>query len=277
MSSFYFWHWRICVLMRLNKGAFRECSSLTSVTIPDSVTSIGNEAFYRCSSLTSITIPDSVTSIGKYAFSGCSGLTSITIPNSVTSIGDSAFSGCRGLTSVTIGNSVTSIGSSAFYNCLSLTSVTIPNSVTYIGGQEFNGCVSLKYNVKDHLMYLGNSENPYLYLADTLGTFTEVEIDENCRFIGTRAFCGYIGLISIIIPNSVTSIGYLAFYECELTKVYYRGNENEWNKISIDSYSYTLKNATRYYYSKTKPEVEGNFGTIMRVAKLKNGETNSEG
>ena len=147
----------------IGEAAFRECSSLTSVTIPDSVTSIGGSAFYRCSGLTSITIPDSVTYIGEYAFYNCYNLKSVTIGNSVTIIDDDAFGCCSKLTSVAIPDSVTSIGRNAFYNCLSLTSVTIPNSVTYIGGQEFNGCVSLKYNVKDHLMYLGNSENPYLY------------------------------------------------------------------------------------------------------------------
>ena len=99
MSSFYFWHWRICVLMRLNKGAFAY-SGLTSITIPDSVTSIGTYAFYRCSGLTSITIPNSVTLIDSSAFRNCSNLTSITIPSSVTLIDSSAFEGCKNLTSI---------------------------------------------------------------------------------------------------------------------------------------------------------------------------------
>ena len=86
--------------MRLNKGAFSGCSGLTSVTLPDSVTSIGYGAFRSCSGLTSITIPDSVTSIGEYAFGYCSGLTSVTIGNSVTSIGDSAFYNCSRLKTV---------------------------------------------------------------------------------------------------------------------------------------------------------------------------------
>ncbi len=90
-----------------------------------------------------MTIPNSVTSIGNSAFWGCSGLTSVTIPNSVTSIGNSAFRNCSGLTSVTIPNSVTSIGGHAFYNCSSLTSVTIPNSVTTIGDSAFSGCTGL--------------------------------------------------------------------------------------------------------------------------------------
>ena len=167
----------------IGSSAFRDCSSLTSVTIPDSVTSIGAYAFWGCSSLTSVTIPNSVTSIGSDAFSlcpietatmptmaissipktelktviittgesigerafnGCSRLTSVTIPDSVTSIGESAFSWCSRLTSVTIPDSVTSIGDVAFYNCSNLTSVTIPDSVTIIGSSVFSGCNNLK-------------------------------------------------------------------------------------------------------------------------------------
>ena len=120
--------------------AFYKCSSLTSVTIPNSVTSIGTYAFAGCSSLTSVTIPNSVTSIEHDAFAGCSSLTSVTIPNSVTSIGDNAFYKCSGITSVSIPNSVTSIGDDAFYKCISLTSVTIPNSVTSIGKNAFYKC-----------------------------------------------------------------------------------------------------------------------------------------
>ncbi len=123
--------------------AFAACSSLTSITIPDSVRIISYYAFYDCSSLTSITIPNSVTSIGSGTFCDCSSLTSITIPNSVTSIGDRAFLNCSSLTSITIPNSVTSIGDLAFRDCSSLTSITIPNSVTSIRIAAFYVCSSL--------------------------------------------------------------------------------------------------------------------------------------
>ena len=106
-------------------------------------TIIESDAFLGCSGLTSVTIPNSVTSIGDMAFSECTGLTSVTIPNSVTSIGSYAFYYCSGLTSVNIPNSVTTIGNGAFYNCTGLTSVTIPNSVTSIGEYAFGGCEGL--------------------------------------------------------------------------------------------------------------------------------------
>ncbi len=127
----------------IGQRVFENCSGLTSVTIGNSVTSIGYYAFSGCYGLTSVTIPNSVTSIRERAFSGCSGLTSVTIGNSVTSIGYYAFDGCYGLTSVTIPNSVTTIVQSAFSNCRGLTSVTIGNSVTSIGKYAFSGCSKL--------------------------------------------------------------------------------------------------------------------------------------
>ncbi len=154
----------------IGNGAFSGCSGLTSVSIPNSVTSIGARAFYGCSGLTSVTIGNSVTSIGDHAFYDCSSLTSMSIPNSVTSIGEWAFNDCSSLTSVTIGNSVTSIGDYAFYDCSSLTSVTIPNSVISIGNGAFSGCS---------------------------------------------------GLTSVSIPNSVTSIGEWAFVACSRLETIY--------------------------------------------------------
>ena len=148
----------------IGDSAFRNCDSLTSVTIPDGVMSIGDHAFYSCNSLTSITIPDSVTSIGDQAFQYCDSLTSIAIPDSVTSIGGSAFSDCSSLTSVTIGDGVTSIGVGAFWGCTSLTSITIPNSVMSIGGSAFRNCVKLieVYDKSSLGITAGSTANGYV-------------------------------------------------------------------------------------------------------------------
>ena len=127
----------------IGEDAFRGCTALTAVIIPDTVTTIGNYAFYNCYGLTSVLIPNSVTTIGNSAFSGCTGLTSVEIPSSVTTIGDGAFRYCSKLTSVTIPDGVTTIGSYAFSGCSGLTSVEIPSSVTTIGSDAFSGCTGL--------------------------------------------------------------------------------------------------------------------------------------
>ena len=195
--------------------AFSHCSSLESVTIPDSVTSIGEGAFRGCSSLASVTIPDSVTSIGISAFSGCSSLVSMTIPDSVTSIGDYAFLNCSSLASVTIPDSVTSVGEYAFYNCSSLASVTIPDSVTSIGSSAFYGCSSLaSVTIPDSVTSIGD------HAFCDCSSLTSVTIGNSVKSIGGCAFEGCISLASVTIPNSVTTISESAFSGCSsLTSV----------------------------------------------------------
>ncbi len=189
---------KLTTATKIFDGAFRNCSSLTSIEIPNSVTSIGSYAFRGCSSLTSIEIPNSVTNIGDYAFYDCDSLTSVTIPDSVTSIGAGAFYGCSSLTSVTIGNSVTSIGSYAFEDCSSLTSIEIPNSVTSIGSYAFEDCSSL----------------------------TSIEIPNSVTSIGSYAFCGCVNLKTvvnnstfIIIQKGSTDYGFVGFYADSIVNV----------------------------------------------------------
>ncbi|MDE6637463.1 MAG: leucine-rich repeat domain-containing protein, partial [Muribaculaceae bacterium] len=122
---------------------FSNCTSLTSINLPDGVTSIEGYAFSRCSNLTSINIPDGVTSIGENTFSECSSLTSINIPDGVTSIEDYAFAHCSGLTSINLPDGVTSIGGLVFWGCSNLTSINIPDGVTSIGEYAFANCSGL--------------------------------------------------------------------------------------------------------------------------------------
>ena len=202
--------------------AFNACQSLTSFVIPNTVTRIGNYTFCGCNGLTSVTIPESVTSIGIYAFYLCSSLTTVTIPNSVISIGYNAFHYCRSLTSVTIPYSVTSIGSAAFSCCSSLTSVTIPESVTIIGEDTFLGCVNLtdinvesdntKYSSQDGVLFNKDKTTIVCYPAGK--TETTYTTPESVTSIGSSAFYDCSSLTSVTIGNSVKSIGNYAFGMC---------------------------------------------------------------
>lgn len=224
----------------IGSSAFRSCSFLASVTIPNSVTSIGSSAFSSCSALISITIPNSVASIGREAFWGCSSLSSVIIPNSITSIENHTFKGCSSLTSVTIPYSVRSIGINPFADCSSLTSLkveeenpyycsendvifnkakseliscagakqgeyTIPNSVSIIGERAFYGCSSL----------------------------TSVTIPNTVTSISSSAFSRCSSLTSVTIPNSVTSIGQYAFLSCSNLKSVYIDDLEAWCKIDF--------------------------------------------
>ena len=194
-------------------GAFKECTTLKSVTIHDSVTSIGASAFSYCRNLTSVTLSNGVTSIDWGAFN-CTGLTSITIPDSMTWIGEMVFGNCTNLKNVTIPNSVTSIGSSAFSDCTSLISITLPDSVKEICSSAFSGCTSL----------------------------TSITIPESVTDIYGSAFEGCTNLTDITIPSSVTRIDGGVFSGCtSLTEI----------KVATDNSSYASVNGVLYDKDKT--------------------------
>ena len=214
----------------IGNWAFQSCIGLTDITIPNSVTSIGDGAFSNCG-IKSITIPNGVTSIGDSAFEYCNSLTSITIPNSVTSIGNNAFHDCTGLTSITIPDGVTSIGDREFYNCNSLTSITIPNSVTSIGYEAFYHCNSLtSITIPNSVTSIGDSAFKYC------SSLTSITIPNSVTSIGDSAFHDCNSLTSITIPNSVTSIGSNVF---DNTGIY--NDESNWENDVLYIGNYLIK------------------------------------
>ena len=192
----------------IGEGAFCDCSSLKTVSIPSSVTTIDHYAFCRCRSLLSVSIPNSVIIIGDVAFSDCSALKSIEIPNGVTWIGEYAFSGCTALETIEIPTSVTYIKDGSFSDCIKLTSINIPNSITTIGNYVFSGCSALE----------------------------SIEIPNSVNFIGSDAFSGCNSLKSIEIPNSVNFIGSGAFSGCNsLTKAVFVDGIVELEILDLDN------------------------------------------
>ena len=248
--------------------AFLYCGSLTSITIPDSVEKIGHYAFgdtglsynvydnayylgndenpyvvlvcVTSRDITSCNISSRTKLIAREAFAGCQNLTNITIPASVRSIDSYAFDLCTNLTQVTISEGVTSIGSYAFSCCIALERISLPDSLTIFGGMVFEGCSNLSYNTYDTALYLGNYDNPYMVLVETVSPYTascriasttkiiagyalpkmdRVTLPDGVKSIGVRAFDGG-KFSSITIPASVTSIDDYAFSNCSyLTSV----------------------------------------------------------
>lgn len=206
----------------IGDSAFSNCKSLQSVIISGRATKIGKDAFGRCNSLQSITLPDSVTEIGERAFSGCASLQSIVIPESVTEIGDRAFEGCTSLQSIIIPESVTIIGWCAFGNCRSLQSITLPDSGLKIDN-AFSGCTSLQRIVVAEAN--GSNDSDKSKTNFYLGRFNGFESLKSLTIpfgmnIGVEAFAGCTSLTEVTIKNPNIKIERKAFENCTaITKV----------------------------------------------------------
>jgi hypothetical protein len=240
----------------IDKRAFYECTTLTSVTILNGVKAIDDYAFAYCGSLKSIALPDSVSVIYEAAFCGCTGLTNVFYTGTeeqwkkipivtrdnydltrakiyyncvsieidengveyvVTTDGKTVVGYSGTETELVLGNDVTAIGVKAFYGCTGLTSIVIPDSVTTIGYYAFYGCTGLTSVTFGENSQLTTIDDNAFYNCTSL---TSIVIPDSVTTIGIYAFYGCTDLTSIVIPDSVTTIGYYAFYGCtDLTSI----------------------------------------------------------
>lgn len=193
----------------IGRHAFRSCDKLETIRIPEGVTSIENSVFMDCISLKDVTIPSSVTAIGNRAFSGCLSLTGISIPSATVSLGDYAFVGCTGLTSVTLPEGLNTLGCYALYRCTGLETVEVPGGVSLVGNGAFKNCTGLQTaRLQEGVTFLG---------ADAFagcGALETIELPESLRSVGERAFMGCVSLKKLALPEGLESIGRAAFADC---------------------------------------------------------------
>ncbi len=229
-------------ITEINNYTFYKCSNLSKVTIPESVTKIGEYAFYGCSNMTGeinlpvgiteinkstfywcsnlskVTIPESVTSIGDYAFCNCSGLTEVNFnatacTSAGSSLSSSAFSGCSNIPTINFGDNVTIIPAYLCYNLVGLKEITIPNSVTSIGNDAFYNCTKLT-EVNFNATACTSAGSSSAAAFNGCSKLSMMNIGDNVTIIPAYLCCNLVGLKEITIPNSVTSLGSYAFYNC---------------------------------------------------------------
>ena len=186
----------------IGKYAFARCSSLTSLKLGENIKTIGDHAFYYCIKLESVTIPQSVTFMGDRAFTGCAQLNSLTINDAAISIGDWTFDECYKLTTLSLGEKIKTIGDYAFYDCRILNNVTIPQSVTSIGDHAFGCCFGMdSFTIKDATTSIGK------YAFSDCQSLTTLSLGENITTIGDDAFRSCYNLKCIMLPAGLASFG----------------------------------------------------------------------
>lgn len=202
-------------LSRIAVDVFYQCTALTSIDLPSSISEIGESAFENCYELTSVNISENVSEIGKRAFMSCTSLESINIPGTVSTIADYAFYGCSNVTELVINPGVETIGSYAFYGLDNITSVEIPASVNSVGAYAFDSCDKLaEVTLSSTMTSIGN------YTFRGAKGLTSVTIPSNIETIGNNAFENCTNLAEVLIANGVESIGNYAFKNTAITTLY---------------------------------------------------------
>ena len=221
----------------IGDSVFNNKTFIKTVTIPDTVTTIGNSAFNNCTSMTEVTFGKSVKIIGDSAFNSCTSLKSVKLPDSVESIGGWAFYNDDAINELTFGNGIKTINDYAFYDCGGITSVKLPSSLTSIGYESFRNCSSLK-----EIEINGNGATIGNYAFQYCNNVESIVIGDGVKNINYRAFYENCNLKSLTISDSVETIGAYAFYNCRKFESLILGE----NLKSIDSWAFqncvSLKN-----------------------------------
>ena len=278
----------------IGDDAFNNCSSLETINFSSNLTEIGENAFYACGQLTTVNIPNSVSYIGEGAFSSCYLLTSISLPNNLQNIADETFKNCQSLTNISIPDNVSSLGSNAFQNCYNLTSIELSDNLETIGDSTFENCQNLSsIALPNSVTTIGDGAFRYCY------NLSSATLSNNLISIGNSAFQSCQNLSSIVLPNSLTSIGDNAFRGCgALTKIDIPNNvvsigknafDNCWNlstviiptslqTVSSNSFNNIVWNAKLFYEGSSLPNsIKNSFNSIISKVYFYSATANNDG
>lgn len=230
-----------------------EAANTKRIFLPDRIETMGDRVFALCDELVEVRLPENFNVIGEAMFDGCTVLEKIDIPTSVTQIKANAFASCRSLVEIELPENLESIGDSAFYGCNKLVSVEIPKSVISIGARTFSYCEGLKEVVVNSPISVVAGE--CFYYCPVL---EKVKIDAKC--IGSYAFYRCYELKTVYFSKNVQTIERNAFFDSPVQNVYYTGTKDEWNKISIADGNDILKNVKNIIFVYTETEIKKQNG-----------------
>lgn len=249
----------------IGNNAFYGCSGLTTLNLPSNVTSIGDRAFGYCSNLTSVDLPSSITKMGDFVFFYCEKLSNVNLPSDITTISTGAFGGCSSLQNINLPSGVTTIGDNAFSDCSNLTNVTLPSALASIGDYAFSGCSNLTNVIlPSAFTAIGN------VAFSGCSNLANVTLSSNITSIGTYAFQNCINLKNLTISKDVTSIKDIAFNnsydDLELESVYVAWENpieagSFFDRINISNCTLYVPQGTKEAYANA--DVWKDFGNII--------------